>query len=75
MWLMIKRALILLVGIAVTIIGIGVSVSSFFDPYNYQWWHTVIVAGLGVLLAALGVFFLWIGIRGSDKMVSDTDLS
>lgn len=74
MWIRLKRALLVLVGVLVVVLGSGGVVSALLGYYGSHLGVIAGVAACGVLLVALGLFLARIGLRGSDRDVSDTDL-
>lgn len=74
LWTWIKRALIFLIGACCVLLGLSGSISALLGYYETEPGPVAIMVLLGLALAALGGFFLWIAIRGSDKDVRETDL-
>jgi hypothetical protein len=73
-WTWIKRGLIFLIGTCCVVLGLSASVSALLGYYEVELAIEAMLFLLGLGLAALGGFFLWIATRGSDKDVRETSL-
>ncbi len=74
MWIKVKRVLLLIIGAIVLVLGAGTTISALLGYYGAKLGMIAMGILMGILLSVLGAFFIYLGVRGTDKQVADTDL-
>ncbi len=74
MWIKVKRVLLLIIGAIIVVLGAGTTLSALLGYYGVKFGMIAMGILMGILLCALGAFFIYLGMRGTDKQVADTDL-